>query len=869
MKDTVLKISLAALFHDIGKFAQEALALPAGYQENNADLYQPFRDGHHTHTHALYTAAFIEKYKSLMPKELNSPDWGEGEREDSFINLAAKHHKPGTALQLIITQADRLSSGFDRAEFQEGEEIGVREYRQTRLLPIFERLLREDKKFDKPGDFEWRYPLAPISAQNIFPIELKELKKEEAKEEYRRLFENFEKDLSSLCHKNHVELWAQHFDSLLRIYTSHIPAARVGKVIHDVSLYDHLRTTAALAGALYLYHRETESLNEKAITDDIAKKFLLVSGDFYGIQNFIFRGGGEERHHRAKLLRGRSFLVSLIMELAAEIVCEKTGLSFLSVFFSAAGKFHLLAPNTESARKAINEAREEINNWLYENFFGECAIGFAVTEASPSEFTGGNFIKLWQRHLDNLEEAKFNRLELAQYGGVFKDYLDSFDNELPKAICPLCDTRPSTQEVLNDDYIKRRGQEEACACKLCRDQAFLGTKLVKGERLAVIKGDEGDLKEPLFALYQIKFLNGCAKELADKKKLIRLYDLNVKEGKAPVGVTFLPINGYVPVFKEEDQYFDCLLAGQKQEQKYEELIEDIKEERPKSFYHLAQKALRAEFVNQKIKCYGLPALGVLKADVDNLGAIFGCGLPGKLFTISRLATMSRQLNNFFTIYLPYALEYEKNGRFQDIYTVFAGGDDFFLIGPWNRIRELALFLWEKFAVYVCENPKLHFSAGITLHKPHVPVDLMAEEAEEALNFAKKEPKDQVSMFGQVVSWREFEKLFEIEQTLTNWYRENIFTRRGLYRLNELAALAHEEARFLSVAAIPWHRLQCAKWPAYLRYFLVRMVERQVKENREQTYEDLVSKLYTWLAKYRGSFVLALWPLLYKTRKQRL
>ncbi len=869
MKDTVLKISLAALFHDIGKFAQEALELPAGYRENNADLYQPFRDGHHTHTHALYTAAFIEKYQTYFPKELNSPDWGEGEHEDSFINLAAKHHKPGTALQLIITQADRLSSGFDRAEFQEGEEIGVREYRQTRLLPIFERLLRQDKKFDKPEDFEWRYSLTPISAQNIFPVKLKELKKEEAREEYRRLFSDFEKDLSLLCHKNHVELWAQHFDSLLRVYTSHIPAARVGKVIHDVSLYDHLRTTAALAGALYLYHRETESLNEKAICDDRPKKFLLVSGDFYGIQDFIFRGGGEERHHRAKLLRGRSFLVSLMMELAAQTLCEKVGLSFLSVFFSAAGKFHLLAPNTESARKAINEAYEQINNWLYENFFGECAIGFALTEASPSEFTGGSFVKLWQRHLDNLEEAKFNRFELAQHGGVFEDYLDSFDNTLPKPICPLCDTRPSAREVLNDDYIKRRGQEEeACACKLCRDQAFLGTELVKGKRLAVVKGDDGALKEPLFGLYQIKFLNGCAGEFADKKKLIRLYDLNVKAGKPPVGATFLPINGYVPVFKEEDQYFDCLLAGQKQEQKYEELIEDIKEERPKSFYHLAQKALRAEFEDQKIKCYGLPALGVLKADVDNLGAIFGCGLPEGLFTISRLSTMSRQLNNFFTIYLPYALEYEKNGRFQDIYTVFAGGDDLFLIGPWNRVRELALFLREKFAAYVCENPKLHFSAGITLHKPHVPVDLLAEEAEEALSRAKTEPKDQVSMFGQVVSWKAFQELFEIEQTLASWH-EGFLSRGALYRLNDLLALAEEEARLLSSGSIPWHRLQCVKWPAFLRYFLVRLIERQVKNDWQVIYQQVVTQLYTWIHQYRGNLVLALWPLLYETRKQRL
>ena len=120
MVDTVLKVQLAALFHDVGKFAQGSLSLSQEYIERNADLYQPFNksQGRHTHQHALYTAAFIEKFAKLLPEELNSPDWGEGEREDSFINLAAKHHKPETPLQWIVAQADRLSSGFDRVEFE-------------------------------------------------------------------------------------------------------------------------------------------------------------------------------------------------------------------------------------------------------------------------------------------------------------------------------------------------------------------------------------------------------------------------------------------------------------------------------------------------------------------------------------------------------------------------------------------------------------------------------------------------------------------------------------------------------------------------------------------------------------------------------
>ncbi len=151
--------------------------------------------------------------------------------------------------------------------------------------------------------------------------------------------ENFEK----LWHRHSsVSLWAQHLDSLLATYTAMIPAARVGDVVHDVSLYDHSRTTAAFAAALYLYHQATDSLNETAIRKGETEKFLLVSGDFYGIQDFIFSASGERQTHRSKILRGRSFAVSLFSELAADMLCRELGLPSSAVVLNAAGKFHLI-----------------------------------------------------------------------------------------------------------------------------------------------------------------------------------------------------------------------------------------------------------------------------------------------------------------------------------------------------------------------------------------------------------------------------------------------------------------------------------------------------------------------------------------------
>lgn len=869
---TIWKISLAGLMHDIGKVLQgctpKHIQIPADYENRNAGLFLPQKGGNYTHKHALYTAFFIENFHQFLPKELNAPNWGE---EESFIRLAAKHHAPETPAEHIVSEADSLSSGYDRIELTEGEEIPIRQVYSTRLVPVFEYLLTEDSESLKKKIFEWAYPLAPLSARSIFP---KKVAKEEPKEAYEKLCEGFFNGLKKLCHKKSVKLWIRNFDSLYRIYTSHIPAARVGKTIKDVSLYDHSRATAALAAALYLYHRETETFDIDSIRNREEQKFLLVSGDFYGIQSFIFRTGGDERHHRAKLLRGRSFMVSLLTDLAAEFICEKLGLTFLSVAFSAAGKFHIIAPNTESVRGKLEEARREISRWFYENFYGESGIGIATTPARPFDFVGGEFINLWTNHLKSLEEAKFHRIDIGEFGGKIEGYLDSFRNDIDPPVCPLCSKSPSSPEV----------KEKYTSCKICRDHIFVGTNLVRGKRLAVTKG-EGELLQPLFNGYQLKFLNGCASELAEKGALVKLIDFNVRDdGSCPEEVEFVPLNGYVPVYSEEDLDDERLLAGEASEKKKLELIDLTREGMPKTFHHIAKTALKIE----NGKCFGVEMLATLKADVDDLGVIFSCGIPERFFTLSRLATLSRQLNNFFTLYLPYALKKERGGRFKNTYTVFAGGDDLFLIGPWNSTIELALFLKKQFERYVCCNPKVHFSAGISFHKSHTPVDRIAEEAEAALNAAKSadKAKNKICIFSRVLTWREYETFFgsiteEIErhpcvkkqspqensksiiEQIESWYREGILTRSMLYKTCEICRMAEEARVYFKNKEIPISKLQCAKWPAYLRYYLVRNIKD------EKLYQEVAEKLCQWTEEHDGKLLIPLWKLLYETRKQKL
>jgi hypothetical protein len=648
MDPTLLKITAAALLHDIGKFADRAaLGVSEQYMLNNADLYQPFqkKTARHTHPHAVYTAAFIETLKEMLPPEFNAQEWGDGE---SLINLAAGHHRPEeNPLRWIVTEADRLSSGWERYKGELGEEeaaVDWGEYQKTRLAAILAELsIPKENNGPRKASTPARhlgYALQELSPAIIFPRPLEEVSpadRQKAKGEYLQLFEGFKKNLGRLAHRlENLELWLEHFDSLLMIYTAMIPALRAGAVeaSRDVSLYDHSRTTAALAAALYLYHRDHATLTVPVIQSSAEKKFLFISGDFYGTQDFIFSAGGETRRYRAKLLRGRSFAVSLISELAADLVCRKMGLPFLSLVLNAAGKFTILAPNTDGARQAVQEAEREIN------------------------------------------------------------------------------------------------------------------------------------------------------------RLARTFT-----------------------------------------------------DRPE----------------------GLESLGVLQADVDNLGLLMTCGLPERQFTLSRLATLSRQLNAFFCLHLPHLLM--TTDDFQDIYTVFAGGDDLFLIGPWNRIIPLARVIQEKFTAYVGGNPEVHLSAGITLKKAHTPIDQLARSTKEALDQAKGGDKNSLNLFGETVPWAQVGDLLKIRETLAQWLANGWFTPVMLYRLNEFIRLAGEEKQLTAGRPVHLDDLACLKWRAHLAYFTARNVARDPKDGtREQAVREVHEQLALWLKTHGGALRLPLWDLLYERRR---
>lgn len=134
------------------------------------------------------------------------------------------------------------------------------------------------------------------------------------------------------------------------------------EVFPEVSLFDDLRTTSAIASCLYLYHLSKGSLNEKAVKGSNDERFLLVAGDMSGIQNYIFDIATTGIGGIARRLRARSLYVQLCSEVASHLVLRKLGLNIpIHTLMNSGGHFYLLLPNVDEVSNAIQESQREID----------------------------------------------------------------------------------------------------------------------------------------------------------------------------------------------------------------------------------------------------------------------------------------------------------------------------------------------------------------------------------------------------------------------------------------------------------------------------------------------------------------------------
>ncbi len=152
---------------------------------------------------------------------------------------------------------------------------------------------------------------------------------------------------------------------------------------------------------------------------------------------------------------------------------------------------------------------------------------------------------------------------------------------------------------------------------------------------------------------------------------------------------------------------------------------------------------------------GSQLLGVLRADVDHLGRLLSQGI-GEVKSLSRLATLSRMTDLFFSGWVNETLRSPpEDARYDRVYTVYSGGDDLCLVGPWDVIVDFSRHLAEEFERYVAGNPNVTLSAAIVVTKPKSPIATSARLAGRWLRErAKDKGRNRLHLFGVTVRWRD-------------------------------------------------------------------------------------------------------------------
>ena len=154
------------------------------------------------------------------------------------------------------------------------------------------------------------------------------------------------------------------------------------------------------------------------------------------------------------------------------------------------------------------------------------------------------------------------------------------------------------------------------------------------------------------------------------------------------------------------------------------------------------------------KAWGrIERIGVLRADVDNLGTAFGSGFKAVSGgNILRTAALSRQLSLFFKCHINKILG-DKN---HNATICYSGGDDLFIIGEWYSIIELAIDISKSFEQYT--EGALTLSAGIGIYDCKYPISRIAYETEEMENLSKHlEGKNAITLFeNNTYHWNVFE-----------------------------------------------------------------------------------------------------------------
>lgn len=502
-----------------------------------------------------------------------------------------------------------------------------------------------------------------------------------------------------------IEIKEEYVNSvihLLEITTSFIPSSTNTRELMDISLFDHSKTTAAIASCLYYYlgsrddntnYKDRLLTNEKTFKDEEA--FLLYSCDVSGIQSFIYTISGTKA---LRSLRARSLYLEILIEDIIDDLLTRLGLSRCNLIYSGGGHAYVLLPNTQDVRDILDLFDSEIKEWFLDNFDISLYLASGYAPCTSNELAE-DIGKVYQRVGREVSSKKSNRYT---YADIKK--LNSFSNESHDRECREC----KTSDRLNDEDL----------CNICQALIDISPMVIREDMYFVVEDNES--KNPKYSYLPLPFEKSLTMKTIDEARrsnYVRVYSKN----NPSMGIGFAT-NLWVGDYTAKNNNNGKSTA--------------------KAFEDFSKEST------------GINRIAILRADVDNLGKAFMSGFKEqedgilveeskrKYETISRTATLSRHLSMFFKYYLNDILR-KKN---RNALVVYAGGDDMFIVGSWNEIIDLSKDIKNEFSKYT--QGTLTISAGIGIYTHSFPIARIATEVGDLEDAAKHKDdhKNKVTLF---------------------------------------------------------------------------------------------------------------------------
>jgi len=666
-------VQYAALLHDIGKFYQRT-----GKSENNKYSKLTIEDFGYSGAHSKWSASFVD-------------DMG---LDPSISELILYHHYPSKLkgelkiLGDILSEADHLSSSERKADSDKKDPM------KEPLVSVFSRL----KVSDSESETHYYYPLKKLDFNSIpypEPFKEKTMGGWNLTPEYKLLWDGFIKKSQVISGRPSIE----RLLCLLEEYTTFIPSAAYVS-LPDVSLFDHMKTTCAIASASYNYYKETGVHGGDG-------KWIFVGGNISGIQKFIYNLKSSKS--TLKVLRGRSFYLEALVESIATKILEELNLSRSNLIYSGGGNFFIIAQNTPEAKRKIADIKKKVNSHLLDEFGSKIYVLINHLEISKEDF--GKFSGVWRDLLRRLGEDKSRK------------FIDEINDERSVILGPH-DDRPDVEKcsICGSGKGVEPDNEGIVSCGNCRNMITIGAMLPKSDGF-FLGGSSG-----IRLIFDTNL--GFMKEndnLGGRNYVYSINSFDFVESHEKVATC--PIGNYYSFSEGEGikttENFSRESVGINRLGNLRLDVDNLGMIFSKGFgdeSSLSRMSTLSRFLKYFFGSY-INVIAKRDASIDKAPSLF------------------------------------KEQRERKVAVVYSGGDDAFIIGSWNDCIEIAFDINEAFKRYSCG--RMSVSCGVTFSREKYPIYKSAKDSEIEETKAKRNGKDSISIFGTAVKWDTAIKLMEL------------------------------------------------------------------------------------------------------------